>query len=471
MIPVSLTWIAQHVQGELIRSEKSIAANAIIQGVSTDTRQINPDDLFIALSGPNFDGHKFIDTAAQGGAVAVIVSRKVDTELAQILVSDTKEALGRLGQAIKREVAPKTVAITGSSGKTTVKEMVAAILSRRGKVLATKGNFNNDIGVPLTLLRLEADHEFAVVELGANHLGEIAYTTELVKPDVATIVNAAAAHLEGFGSLLGVARAKSEIFKGLGKDGLAIFNADSQFYAFWHGKYEHLRNQAFSTKDEADYYAQDVVLGLNGCADFLMVTPLGKVSISLPLPGLHNVSNALVSAALAIEVGANLQDVQAGLQYMAQVSGRLQVKQLSGQVKVLDDTYNANVASVNAAIDLLGSFAGRKVLVLGDMAELGERARFYHQQVGEYAKEKGIDDLYTLGVLSQSASDVYQKSGYHFSDKDKLVAALAENLTTEKRDISILVKGSRSARMELVVEALEASPVGKFERFRELIAC
>ena len=162
MIPVSLTWIAQQVQGELIRSEKSIAANAIIQGVSTDTRQINPDDLFIALSGPNFDGHKFIDTAAQGGAVAVIVSRKVDTELAQILVSDTKEALGRLGQAIKREVAPKTVAITGSSGKTTVKEMVAAILSRRGKVLATKGNFNNDIGVPLTLLRLEADHEFEI---------------------------------------------------------------------------------------------------------------------------------------------------------------------------------------------------------------------------------------------------------------------------------------------------------------------
>ena len=191
----------------------------------------------------------------------------------------------------------------------------------------------------------------------------------------------------------------------------------------------------------------------------------------MPLPGIHNVSNALVSAALAIEVGANLQDVRAGLQYMAQVSGRLQVKQLSGQVKVLDDTYNANVASVNAAIDLLGSFAGRKILVLGDMAELGERARFYHQQVGEYAKEKGIDDLYTLGVLSQSASDVYHKSGYHFSDKDKLVAALAEHLATEKRDISILVKGSRSARMELVVEALEASPVGKFERFRELMAC
>ena len=471
MIPVSLAWIAQQVKGELICNDNSIAENAIIQGVSTDTRQISSNDLFIALHGPNFDGHQFITQAQASGATAVIVNRKVETTLAQIVVQDSKVALGLLSKAIKAEVAPKTVAITGSSGKTTVKEMVAAILARRGKVLATKGNFNNDIGVPLTLLRLESDHEFAVVELGANHLGEIAYTTELVQPDVATITNAAAAHLEGFGSLLGVARAKSEIFKGLGKDGLAIFNADSQFYAFWHGKYEHLRNQRFSTHSEVDFYAQDVVMGLDGCADFLMATPIGKVSVSLPLPGIHNVSNALVSAALAIEVGANLQDVKDGLQYMAQVSGRLQVKQVSGQVKILDDTYNANVASVNAAIDLLASFAGRKVLVLGDMAELGERARFYHQQVGEYAKDKGIDDIYSLGVLSQSASDVYQKSGHHFSDKDALVAALAEDLAAEKRDISILVKGSRSARMELVVEALEASPVGKFERFRELMAC
>lgn len=471
MIPVSLVWIAQQVQGELICNEQSIAENAIIQGVTTDTRHIHSNDLFIALRGPNFDGHKFVEQARLSGATAVIVSHKIDTSLAQIVVQDTKIALGLLGKAVKAEVAPKTVAITGSSGKTTVKEMVAAILARRGKVLATNGNFNNDIGVPLTLLRLEADHEFAVVELGANHLGEIAYTTDLVKPDVATIVNAAAAHLEGFGSLLGVARAKSEIFKGLDKSGLAIFNADSQFYSFWHGKYEHLRNQCFSTQNEADFYAQDVVMGLNGCADFLMVTPIGKVSISLPLPGLHNVSNALVSAGLAIEVGANLQDIKDGLQYMAQVSGRLQVKQLTGQVKVLDDTYNANVASVNAAIDLLGSFAGRKVLILGDMAELGERARFYHQQVGEYAKEKGIDDLYSLGVLSQSASDVYKNNGHHFSDKNELVAALAEKLASEKRDISILVKGSRSARMELVVEALEVSPVGKFERFRELVAC
>lgn len=471
MIPVSLTWIADKVQGQILNCAPDTASATLIQGVSTDTRTIGKNDLFIALQGPNFDGHKFVEQAQKSGALALIVTHKVDSDLAQILVADTKQALGLLAGAVKLSVNPKTVAITGSSGKTTVKEMVSAILSRRGKVLSTQGNFNNDIGVPLTLLRLESDHEFAVVELGANHLGEIAYTTELVKPDVATIINAAAAHLEGFGSLLGVARAKSEIFKGLSKDGLALLNADSQFYAFWQGKIAHLRLQTFGTATEADFHAQDVVMGLNGCAEFLMRTPKGSVSISLPLPGLHNVSNALAAAALCLEMGASLEDIRDGLQYMAQVSGRLQVKQLTSQVKLLDDTYNANVASVNAAIDLLASFAGRRVLVLGDMAELGERARFYHQQVGEYAQQKGIDELYSLGVLSQSASDVFAKNGRHFSDKTALVVALNECLGGEKRNISILVKGSRSAAMENVVSALENSPVGKFERFREQIAC
>ena len=230
MISVTLRWLAENMGGELVGQDRQIT------GVSTDTRTLSDGDLFIALVGPNFNGHQFVDTAQQKGATALLVSESVDTSLPYIKVSDTKLALGAMGAAIKAQVSPKTVAITGSSGKTTVKEMVAAILSRRGKVLATKGNFNNDIGVPLTLLRLEADHEFAVMELGANHLGEIAYTTDLVKPDVATIVNAAAAHLEGFGSLLGVARAKSEIFKGLSDQGVAIVNADSQFYDYWQGK-------------------------------------------------------------------------------------------------------------------------------------------------------------------------------------------------------------------------------------------
>ncbi|KXI30905.1 UDP-N-acetylmuramoyl-tripeptide--D-alanyl-D-alanine ligase [Paraglaciecola hydrolytica] len=468
MIPVSLSWVTEQVQGKLLDESQ---AELIIAGVSTDTRQIQSGDLFIALQGPNFDGHKFVQQAKDAGATAAIVVTPLDMDFPQIVVEDTKLALGALAAGVKASVAPLTVGITGSSGKTTVKEMVAAILSRRGKVLATKGNFNNDIGVPLTLLRLEHDHDYAVVEMGANHLGEIAYTTNLVKPDVATIVNAAAAHLEGFGSLLGVARAKSEIFKGLPGHGLAVLNADSQFHDFWKSKLRLSKIQSFSIESPTDFYAEDTILGLDGCAQFDLVSPQGRVSVSLSLPGLHNVGNALVAAALAMGVGASLHDVAEGLRFMPHVAGRLHVKQLTNQVKILDDTYNANVASVNAAIDLLSSFAGRRILVLGDMAELGEKSRYYHEQVGEYAKQKGIDQLYTLGVLSQSASMVFAGQGKHFSNLAALNDFMLSQLAGEQRDITILVKGSRSAKMERVVAALEQSDLGKFERVRERIAC
>jgi UDP-N-acetylmuramoyl-tripeptide--D-alanyl-D-alanine ligase len=468
MIPVSLSWVAEQVQGNLLKDDKQ---QVIIAGVSTDTRTIQSGDLFIALQGPNFDGNAFVEKAKAAGAAAAIVSEPSHVDLPQIVVADSKVALGLLAGAVKAKVAPLTVGITGSSGKTTVKEMVAAILARRGKVLATKGNFNNDIGVPLTLLRLEADHEFAVIEMGANHLGEIAYTTELVKPNVATIVNAAAAHLEGFGSLLGVARAKSEIFKGLADNGVAILNADSQFYEFWQSKLRLVSTQSFSMHRSADFCAEDVILGLDGCAQFELVSPQGRVNISLSLPGMHNVANALLAAALALQVGASLRDVAEGLRAMPHVAGRLQVKQLTNQVKILDDTYNANVASVNAAIDLLASFAGRRILILGDMGELGEKARFYHGQVGEYAKEKGVDQVLSLGVLSQCASAVFAAHGKHFSDITALKDHLINELSAEQRDITILVKGSRSAKMERVVEGLEQSALGKLERVRERIAC
>ncbi|MBD3586114.1 UDP-N-acetylmuramoyl-tripeptide--D-alanyl-D-alanine ligase [Salinimonas sp. HHU 13199] len=467
MIIRTLSWIAEKVQGRLQGDDREVG------GVSTDTRTLAAGDLFIALTGPNFNGHRFLQQAIEKGASAVIASEPVDVSVPVIYVEDTRLALGALGSAVKQEVNVKTVAITGSSGKTTVKEMTSAILSRRGNVLATAGNFNNDIGVPLTLLRLEENHDFAVMELGANHLGEIAYTTDLVKPDVATVVNAAASHLEGFGSLLGVARAKSEIFKGLDNSGVALVNADSQFSEFWLGKLKHQKTLTFSPdqKNDADYTAEDISLGLNGCAEFQMVTPQGRVSIQLTVPGLHNVGNALVAAALSLHVGASLDDVRDGLREMSQVKGRLNVKQLSGQVRLLDDTYNANVASVNAAIDTLASFSGMKVLVLGDMAELGEKARYYHEQVGEYARQKGIDHLYSLGVLSQHASSVYQELGQHFTDVQPLVASLENICASEQRDISILVKGSRSSKMENVVEAIEVSPLGKLERRRERMAC
>ncbi|WP_088329982.1 UDP-N-acetylmuramoyl-tripeptide--D-alanyl-D-alanine ligase [Lacimicrobium sp. SS2-24] len=464
MIPVTLEWIAQQVNGRLE------GENLTIEKVSTDTRQLEAGALFVALTGPNFDGHGFVHQAAEKEASALIVSRAVDTTLPCIVVEDTTQALGQLAGAIRQLAKVKVVGITGSSGKTTVKEMVACILSRKGKVLATKGNFNNEIGVPLTLLELTEEHDFAVVEMGANHLGEIAYTTSLTRPDAATIVNAAAAHLEGFGSLLGVARAKSEIFKGLPEKGLAVLNADSQFMSFWQGKLHDKRIQTFS-EHQGDFYAEDVILGMDGCAQFQMNTPQGSVDISLVVPGMHNVTNALCAAALSMAVGATLEDVKMGLLQMAKVTGRLNIRQLTNQVRLIDDSYNANVASTRAAIDLLASFSGRRVLVLGDMAELGEKARFYHEEMGTYAKEQGIDNLFSVGVLSQHASDQFAQAGKHFTDKEMLVDYLQQQVEGEKRDISILIKGSRSARMEQVVALIEASPLGKLERQRERIAC
>jgi UDP-N-acetylmuramoyl-tripeptide--D-alanyl-D-alanine ligase len=468
MITKSLSWCAQSVSGVLQGEDIEISS------ISTDTRTIQQGDLYIALSGENFNGHEFIHYAIENGAVAAIVSEDVNLSIPTIKVEDTKIALGLLGKAVKQAVNPKTIAITGSSGKTTVKEMCASILGRRGEVLATKGNFNNEIGVPLTLLRLEEHHEYAVMELGANHLGEIAYTTELVKPDVATIVNAAASHLEGFGSLFGVARAKSEIFKGLSDKGVAVVNADSQFAEFWLGKLKHLKVERFSpvTYDAScDFYAKEIIIGLNGCAEFIMCTPKGEVYISLCLPGEHNVGNALLAAALTLQVGATLEDVRDGLANMAQVKGRLNVIELGPTTRLLDDTYNANVASVHAAIDLLATFSGRRVLVLGDMAELGSKARFYHEQVGEYAKKKGIDTLYTLGVLSQSASSVLGEQGMHHTHIDDLMQSLQAGLAAEFRDVTVLVKGSRSAKMEDVVSAIKESGLGKRNRRRERIAC
>lgn len=473
MIKVDLSWVAEKVKGTLKCAEDAIAAaeKLRVEQVSTDTRTIQPGCLFVALSGANFNAHEFIGQAAEKGAVAAIVSEDIDVPIPLIKVSDTKLALGDLAAAVKASVAPKTVGITGSCGKTTVKEMVASILANRGKVLATKGNFNNEIGVPLTLLDLEPEHEFAVVEMGANHLGEIAYTCSLAKPDVATIVNADAAHLEGFGSLFGVARAKSEIFSGVHEFGAAILNQDSQFYEYWQGKSRHLNCETFSRVPQANYYPSNVNLNFDGCPEFTLNTPIGSTFVSLPVPGFHNVTNAVLAAGLAINVGADLQSIKMGLENMPQVKGRLNIKSMTNQVRLLDDTYNANIASVNAAIDVLKSFPGRRVVILGDMGELGEKARYYHEQVGEYARKSGIDYFISLGVLSQHASDVFEAKGKHFSDIESLVSYTETLLGNEQCDISILVKGSRGARMENVVSALEGSSLGKLERMRERIAC
>jgi len=485
MIRFDLATLAKAAQGKLVCHESLSALN--VDNLVTDSRAIQSEDnpqenlpekqqtAFLALKGPNFDGHRFATQVIEKGCQVLIVDHQIanidNSTVAQIVVDDTRIALGKIAAYVKQQVAPKTVGITGSSGKTTVKEMLAAILARLGKVLATNGNFNNDIGVPLTLLRLEQEHDFAVIEMGANHIGEIAYTTALVKPDVAMINNIAAAHLEGFGDLCGVARAKGEIFSGLPENGVALYNKDTKYTNKWQWRLTDKKVRTFSCLNpvNADCYSSDVVLDSDGCASFKLQSSLGQCEIKLTVPGKHNVCNAVAAVSAAIECGATLNDIQLGLAQMAPVQGRLNIHHLtaskvSNKIKLVDDTYNANVESIKAAITLLANYSGQSILILGDMAELGSDARSYHQEVGEYAKEQGINVLLTLGVLSQNTSDAFAKENdaisEHFVDKQALNDYLF-NLLVSKRfeeqrlnseSINMLVKGSRSAHMDYVVK-------------------
>ena len=467
MIKLSLTELANAAQGKLINNN---ALTLSVKNLAIDSRTLIQGDAFLALKGPNFDGHRFAQQVVDNGCQVLIVDHEIDTidnsQVVQVIVDDTRIALGKVARYVRQHVAPKTIGITGSSGKTTVKEMLSAILSRLGKVLATNGNFNNDIGVPLTLLRLSYDDDFAVIEMGANHLGEIAYTTELVNPDVAIINNIAAAHLEGFGDLCGVARAKGEIFAGLSSDGVALYNKDTKYMSKWQWRLTDKKVRTFSCGSsdniniDADVSSHNVILDDNGCASFDLHTPIGQCAISLIIPGKHNICNAIAAASAAIECGASLTDIKLGLAEMTPVKGRVNIHHLSKTFKLIDDTYNANVESIKAAISLLANYTGQRILILGDMAELGSETRAYHQEIGEFAKEQGIDVLLTLGVLSQHTSDAFARNNQgiseHFSDKQalnnylfNLFAPLTKN--TEQA-ISVLVKGSRSAHMEYVVE-------------------
>ncbi|NOU51837.1 UDP-N-acetylmuramoyl-tripeptide--D-alanyl-D-alanine ligase [Pseudoalteromonas sp. JBTF-M23] len=451
MIKADLAWLAAVLDTPLN------GENLAIANVNTDTRTITNNEVFLALRGPNFDGHQFVAQAKEKGAIAAIVDTPVACDITQLVVKDTRLALGKIGKAVIDKVAPKTIAITGSVGKTTVKEMCAAILARKGKVLATKGNFNNDIGVPLTLLRLQEDDEFAVIELGANHIGEIAYTTALTSPDVAVVCNVAPAHIEGFGSIEGVGQAKGEIFSGLKKGGMAVLNCDCEFVGMWQSTLGDVRTKCFSSNQKLDVWAEDIRLSDTAHASFMLCTRDEKVPVRLALPGEHNVTNAIIAAALTSELGATLSDIASGLEGMAAVKGRVNLIAANAKLNVIDDTYNANVRSVKAGIDLLMNMPGYRILALGDMGELGEQAREYHQDVGEYAQQRGVDALFSLGVLSRYSSDVFAKPERHFSTREHLLKALQNELKAQDGVCTVLVKGSRSSRMELLVEDLVSS--------------
>ncbi|MCK8539662.1 UDP-N-acetylmuramoyl-tripeptide--D-alanyl-D-alanine ligase [Yersinia ruckeri] len=448
MIPISLQQLALQLDAELVGND------GMITEVTTDTRKVTADCLFVALKGERFDAHDFAENAIAAGAGALLVSKRLLVDVPQIVVKDTRLALGQFAAWVRQQVPTKVVALTGSSGKTSVKEMTAAILRQCGNVLYTAGNFNNDIGVPLTLLRLTPEHDFAVIELGANHIGEIAYTTDLSRPEAALVNNLAAAHLEGFGSLAGVAQAKGEIFAGLPANGIAIINADSHDWSHWQTTLAHKQVWRFSPLggEDIDFYATDLRIEQQGM-NFTLHSPFGHVVVSLPLPGRHNVANALAAAALAISVGADLDAVRVGLSQLKAVPGRLFPLVLADGKLLLDDTYNANVGSMTAAVQVLAEMPGYRVMVAGDMAELGETAEDCHRQVGNAAKLSGIDKVLTVGTLSQLISSA-SGHGEHFHDKSALTARLAA-LLSEHQVITVLIKGSRSAAMESVVQALQ----------------
>lgn len=446
MIPMTLAQIAQVTDGQLLNCSD---ATQKVSHISTDTRTVSAGALFLALLGERFDAHAFVDQATTKGAVAAVVSRPLpDSAIPQILVADTRIALGQIAAWVRAQLDLQIVAITGSCGKTTLKEMCAAILQQIAPVLATQGNLNNEIGVPQTLLRLTPHERYAVVELGANHPGEIAWTTSLVKPDVAVINNVAAAHLAGFGSLRGVAVAKTEIFSGLSESGTAVINADSEFYDWWR-EILSVRTLSFGLENpKADFRAEHITQDEQGIARFTLISPLGQTEIQLPIPGIHNVSNALAAAAVTTSLGVSLEQVQSGLANMLPVKGRFCVQKLSDDLTLIDDTYNASVQSVMAAIDTLSVMPGYRVLAFGDMGELGADAASLHRQIGEHARLKKLDAVLTVGELSRHTAEA--AGGRHFSDKDSLNQALQE-LMQQQRPVTILAKGARSARMEDVV--------------------
>jgi UDP-N-acetylmuramoyl-tripeptide--D-alanyl-D-alanine ligase len=424
--------------------------DVMLQGVGTDTRTLQSGQLFVALHGPNFDGHDYLAEAKAKGAAACMVEKPV-ANCSALIVGDTRLALGQLARVWRHHFAMPLVAVTGSNGKTTVKEMLASIFAQLGDVLATRGNLNNDIGVPLTLLGLDSSHTSAVVELGANHAGEIAYLTALVEPNVAVITNAASAHLEGFGTLNGVANAKGEIFQGLKEDGTAIINADDEFASLWRGLAKDKKVLSFGLQNPADIAAQWQV-GDRG-SQIHVSTPEGKVKLQLALLGGHNVMNALAAIAAAQAAGVKLTTIKAGLEAMQPVAGRLQLKAGIHGSRIIDDTYNANPASLAAAIEVLAGFTGKHILVLGDMGELGDEARELHAQAGRFARAHGVDRLYTVGPMAAAAADAFGKEAQQCDSHEAASKALQQELTD---DATVLVKGSRLSRMERIVQRLES---------------
>jgi UDP-N-acetylmuramoyl-tripeptide--D-alanyl-D-alanine ligase len=442
--------------------------------VGTDTRTLPPRALFVALKGERFDGHDFVDRAAERGAAAAMVDggwRMANGgsggRLPLLVVADTKRALGALAAYWRGKFSMPVVALTGSNGKTTVKEMLASILREavnaqspvptpQSPVLATRGNLNNDIGVPLTLLELRAEHRYAVIEMGMNHAGEIRYLSSLAAPDVALVNNAAPAHIEFFPSVDAIARAKGEIFEGLGPGGTAVINADDDHAPLWRDLAAGRRIVDFGLSRQAEVSATYRLHWLE--SEIVVKLPKGEARAVLKSPGVHNIRNALAASAAAVALEVPAPAIEQGLARFRGIKGRLQKKAARGGATLIDDTYNANPESTRAAIDVLATFPAPTILVLGDMGELGSRSAEFHRDVGAYARRRNISSLYALGEASREAVAAFGAAGTHASSLDELLHGLRAAATPRA---TLLVKGSRFMQMERVVAALTGEEKGE----------
>jgi len=439
-----LSTIALWTHGALQGSDGEVG------GVSIDTRTIKPGDLFVALVGERNDGHEFVADAATRGAVAALVTRQVPAPITQIVVDDTQLALGDLASAVRAQSDVRVIGITGSNGKTTVKTLTASILSRHGRTHVNSGNFNNEIGMPLTLLAMPADTEYAVLEMGAGKPGDIDYLAAIARPDIGLVNGIAPAHLARMGTVEGVAETKGALYHSLPADGVAIVNADDAFAPMFMGMAGGRRVLRFGLDHAADIGA-DIVELRPESSHFVLSTPHGDADIELPLGGRHNVANALAAAAIAVALDVPMDTIVEGLEHVPPVPGRLNLQPMEGGWTLIDDSYNANPGSAAAAIDTLALATGERWLLLGDMAELGPDAARMHAQVGELARTRGIDRLFATGVLSASAVQAFGDNARHFDSQHALADEAIANL---KPGVTVLIKGSRSSAMERVVAAL-----------------
>ena len=444
-----LSEIAKALNGRMIGED------VLVQSVGTDSRNIVKNQLFIGIKGENFDGNTFAPEALRLGAAAVLVSDANTQANPCVVVQDTRLALGQLAKYWREKFKIPLVAVTGSNGKTTVKEMVAAILAAaKCSVLATQGNLNNDIGLPLTLLKIRAVHTVAVIEMGMSHLGEIDYLTRLAKPTVALINNAGTAHIGEVGSRENIAKAKGEIYAGLADDGMAIINADDDFADYWKSLNAHKAIITFGLKKAADVSASYQINGNE--TEINLNTPRGKIEFTLSVLGVHNIYNALAASAVAVALGISNEDIAKGLAVFGAVKGRLNWLQASNGAVVIDDTYNANPDSMKAAIDVLANQKTVQIFVMGDMAELGEDAPQMHAAIGAYAKQKGITHFLTFGDLSAKAAQEFGTNSQHFATLETLIAAIKALM---KKETTVLVKGSRFMQMERVVKEIVAKEI------------